>query len=91
MFKLKWMRRIFYSKKIRRETPINRKKLNQFVCRYFGWNFDEQPFSDKTMNSMTNRGQHTDEFLRYIDLLRSKLPSSVRIENEVMYEWLFED
>ena len=37
---------------------------------------------------MTNRGQHTDEFLRYIDLLRSKLPSSVRIENEVMYEWL---
>ena len=91
MFKLKWMRRIFYSKKIRRETPINRKKLNQFVCRYFGWNFDEQPFSDKTMNSMTNRGQHTDEFLRYIDLLRSKLPSSVRIENEVMYEWLVED
>ena len=31
MFKLKWMRRIFYSKKIRRETPINRKKLNNFI------------------------------------------------------------
>jgi UDP-N-acetylmuramate dehydrogenase len=75
---------LLYSKKFRRETPINRRRLNVFVCRYFGWRFDVQPFSDKTMNCITNRGQHTDQFVEYIEMLRKHLPSSIRLENEIM-------
>ncbi len=88
--RLKWIRRLFYSKKIRRETPINRRRLNQFVCNYFGWTFDLQPFSDKTMNCITNRGQHTDRFVEYIELLKAHLPDSVRLENEIMNVCLFD-
>ena len=90
-FFLKWYRRIFYSNKIRRETPINRKKLNNFICNYYKWNFDKQPFSDKTMNCITNRGQHTDDFISYINLLKSKLPKSIKIENEIMENNFFKN
>lgn len=89
--KLKWVRKLFYSKKTRRETPINRRRLNQFVCNYFGWNFDEQPFSDKTMNCIANRGQHTDCFLEYIELIKSRLPTTARLENEIMNTCVFKE
>lgn len=87
--KLKWMRWLFYSKKLRRETPINRRRLNSFVCNYLGWQFAEQPFSDKTLNCITNRGQHTDYFLAYIEMLRKELPESVHLENEIMSSCIF--
>lgn len=87
---LKWYRRLHYSNKIRRETPINRRKLNRFICTKFGWSFQVQPFSDKTMNCLTNRGQHTDEFIDYIHLLEQHLPDSAIIENEVLDTNYFE-
>ena len=55
-FLLFWFRKFFYSNKIRRETPSNRVKLNDFICNYFNWKFKNQPFSNKTMNCITNRG-----------------------------------
>ena len=63
---------------------MNRIKLNNIICNYFGWKFQIQPFSNKTMNCLTNRGQHTDKILEYIELIKSKLPDSVRIENEII-------
>ncbi len=69
---------------------MNQHRLNDLVCRYFGWKFDVQPFSEKTMNCITNRGQHTDCFLAYIELLRKRLPNSVRLENEIMNDCFFE-
>lgn len=88
--KLKWVRRIFYSKRFRRETPMNRRRINEFICRYFGWTFDIQPYSDKTLNCITNRGQHTNVFLQYIELLKAHLPEHVRLENEIMNCCFFE-
>lgn len=82
---------IFYSKKFRRETPMNQRLLNRFICRYFGWQFDVPPFSDKTMNCLTNRGQHTDRFIEYIELLRKHLPASAPLENEIMYSGCYEE
>ena len=89
-FKYDFLKRLWYSKKIRRETPINRCRMNDFVCRYFKWSFDVQPFSNKTMNCITNRGQHTDKFLEYIDMLKQHLPESATLENEIVRECLYE-
>ncbi|MDF7806290.1 FAD-binding protein [Pontiellaceae bacterium B12219] len=88
---LKILERLWFSKKIRRERPMNKRKLNDFVCRYFGWNFDIKPFSDKTMNCLTNRGQHTDKFIEYIELLRAHLPETARLENEIIQDNLYVD
>ncbi|MDF7826696.1 FAD-binding protein [Pontiellaceae bacterium B12227] len=88
---LKVLERLWFSKKFRRERPMNKRRLNDFVCRYFDWNFDVKPFSDKTMNCITNRGQHTDKILEYIELLRSHLPETARLENEIIQEYRFSD
>lgn len=83
-FKLEMIERLFYWKRIRRERPMNRQRMNRFVCNYFGWSFDVNPFSDKNMNCITNKGQHTDRFLEYIELLKKHLPPEVRLENEIL-------
>ncbi len=88
---LKLLRSLFFSKKTRRETPINRTLLNRFVCYYFGWEFDQQPFSDKTLNCLANRGQHTDVFIEYIRLLKDHLPESARLENEIVETCYYTD
>lgn len=86
---LKVLERLWFSKKIRRERPMNKRRLNNFVCRYFDWHFDIKPFSDKTMNCITNRGQHTDKFLEYIELLRTHLPETARLENEIIEDYRY--
>ncbi len=88
---LKVLERVWFSKKLRRERPMNKRRLNEFVCRYFGWNFDLKPFSDKTMNCLTNRGQHTDEILKYIELLKAHLPATARLENEIIHDYRYMD
>lgn len=66
--------------------PDNNKLLNKITCLYFGWKFETQPYSDKTLNCIVNRGQHTKEILGYIFTLRKIISSDVNIENEVYSE-----
>ncbi len=88
-FTLKLIRKFVYSKIFRKESPMNKGLLNEFVCRYFRWSYDVKPYSDKTMNCIANRGQHTDCFIEYIEQLREKLPKSVRLENEILDDFFF--
>ncbi len=88
---LRVLERLIFSKKLRRERPMNKRRLNDFVCKYFGWTFDVKPFSDKTMNCITNRGQHTDKILEYIELLKKHLPETARLENEIIYDFRYKD
>ena len=64
----------------------NNKLLNKITCLYFGWKFETQPYSDKTLNCIVNRGQDTKEILDYIFTLRKTISSDVKIENEVYSE-----
>lgn len=64
----------------------NNKLLNKITCLYFGWKFKTQPYSDKTLNCIVNRGQDTKEILEYIYTLRKIISSDVKIENEVYVE-----
>lgn len=88
---LKVLERLWFTKKLRRERPMNKRRLNNFVCKYFGWEFDVKPFSDKTMNCITNRGQHTDKILEYIELLKKHLPKTARLENEIIQDFRYKD
>lgn len=69
-------------KPFRRESPINRKWLNDFTIRKFGITYTKQPFSDKTINMLINNGHHTDEIVDYVNQLRKLLGDKVTIENE---------
>ena len=68
----------------RRESPINRKWLNDYTVKRFGFNFDQQPFSDKTMNSLINNGQHSSAYLAYIETLTEVIGKDLEIENEIV-------
>lgn len=68
----------------RRESPINRKWINDFTVKRFGIRFGKQPFSDKTMNTLINNGHHTDEHLAYLQQIENLIGSSVPIENEIV-------
>ena len=69
----------------RRESPINRRWINDFTVRRFGIRFRKQPFSDKTINSIINNGQHTDEHLDYIRQLQELTGNRMTIENEIVH------
>lgn len=71
-------------KPFRRESPLNRKWLNDFTVKRFGLKFERQPFSDKTINMLINNGHHTKDHLTYIEQLRSLIGSKVPIENEIV-------
>ena len=71
-------------KMFRRESPINRKWINDYTVKRFNLKFDKQPFSDKTLNCVINNGHHTDELLDFIDQMRSLVGKHVPIENEVV-------
>jgi UDP-N-acetylmuramate dehydrogenase len=76
---------IFYKWKIfRRESPDNRKWLNDFTVSRFGISYENQPFSNKDMNTLVNNGHHTDEILSYINQLNSMVGSDIVIENEIV-------
>lgn len=68
----------------RRESPINRKWINDFTVKRFNLKFKTQPFSDKTINSLVNNGQHTDEHLAYIKQLQDLTGNRMIIENEIV-------
>lgn len=71
-------------KLFRRESPINRKWLNDIVVKRFGLNYKLQPFSDKTLNCLVNRGQGTAEMVRFIEEMKQKTKGRIPIENEVV-------
>jgi UDP-N-acetylmuramate dehydrogenase len=69
---------------LRRESPINRRWLNDIAVKRFGLNYPIQPFSDKTINCLVNRGQGTEEMVRFIDEMKLKTKGMIPIENEVV-------
>lgn len=68
----------------RRESPINRNWINDILIRRFNLKFDKQPFSHKNINTLVNRGQGTEEMLRYIKTINSLTDSKIPIENEIV-------
>lgn len=68
----------------RRESPMNRKWINDIVVKRFGLKYDIQPFSDKTINCLVNRGQGTDEMIRYINEMSELTDFKIPVENEIV-------
>lgn len=68
-----------------KETPLNRKWLNDIAVRRFDLEFEKQPFSDKSLNVLINNGHHTDELLAYIKRMKEIIGKDVPIENEIVY------
>jgi len=66
------------------ETPLNRKWLNDIAVKRFGLKFDNQPFSDKSLNVLINNNHHTDEILEYIHRMKEIIGNDVPIENEIV-------
>ncbi len=68
----------------RRESPINRKWLNDIAVKRFHLEYDLQPFSNKTINCLVNRGQGTDEMVRFIEEMKELTENSIPLENEIV-------
>lgn len=68
----------------RRESPLNRKWLNDFTLKRFKLSFPEQSFSDKTMNTIINRGQGTQAVLDYLEKIEELIQGEVPLENEIV-------
>lgn len=68
----------------RRESPINRIWINNLALKKFNLKYEKQPFSNKNINTLVNRGQGTDEMLRYINEIDQLANSKVPIENEIV-------
>ncbi len=73
-------------KLFRRESPINRAWLNEVAMRDLDLERFRGLFSDKTLNTITNRGQHSSEFVAYLEELEKLLEGRVPIENEIVGE-----
>ncbi|MBB4122704.1 FAD-binding protein [Martelella radicis] len=71
----------------RRESPINRKWLNDVILKRFPLHYDLQPFSDKTFNCLVNRGQGTDEMVRFIRQMEELIDGRIVLENEIVEEF----
>lgn len=71
-------------KSIGKETPLNRKWLNDIAVKRFHLNFGNQPFSDKSLNVLINNGHHTDELLDYIRQIQDIIGDSIPLENEIV-------
>lgn len=54
------------------------------VVKRFGLNYEKQPFSNKNINCLVNRGQGTDEMLRYIRDIENFTNSKIPLENEIV-------
>lgn len=67
-----------------RESPLNRKWLNDLVLERFDLKYDKQPFSDKTLNCLVNRGQGTDEMVRFINQMEEMVGDRIPLENEIV-------
>ena len=77
LFGYKW--KIF-----RRESPLNRKWINDLAVKRFKLYYDLQPFSDKTINCLVNRGQGTDEMINYIRKIEELTDGKIPVENEIV-------
>lgn len=71
-------------KSLGKETPLNRKWLNDIAVKRFNLNYPRQPFSDKSLNVLINNGHHTDELLAYIQRMKEIIGNDVPIENEIV-------
>lgn len=67
-----------------RESSINRRWINDLAVKRFGLKYDKQPFSDKTINCLVNRGQGTSEMVRYVREMESIIDGQAPLENEVV-------
>lgn len=67
-----------------RESPLNRKWLNDVMLKRFEFDYKLQPFSDKTLNCLVNRGQGTDEMIRFIRQLEELIDGRAPLENEIV-------
>jgi UDP-N-acetylmuramate dehydrogenase len=70
-----------------RESPINRRWINNLAVKRFNLTYSRQPFSDKTINCLVNRGQGTAEMVRYIRELGSIINDRAPLENEIVSEF----
>ncbi|MCW8895344.1 FAD-binding protein [Sulfurimonas sp.] len=70
-------------KTYRFKKEINNKFLNKLTCKFFDIDFESQPFSDKTMNCIVNRGKGCEEVYKYILDLKSINPE-MKLENEII-------
>lgn len=87
--KLKLLSALFYLfryeyKIFHRESPINRKWLNDLVLKTFEFDYALQPFSDKTLNCLVNRGQGTAEMVRFINQMEAMVGDVIPLENEIV-------
>ncbi|MFC6860086.1 UDP-N-acetylmuramate dehydrogenase [Zunongwangia atlantica] len=80
LFRYKW--KIFH-----KESPLNRKWINDLAVKRFKLNYDLQPFSDKTINCLVNRGQGTDEMVNYIRKIEELTDGKIPVENEIVEEF----
>lgn len=79
---------VLYKWKIfRREAPDNRKWLNDFTVKRFGITYDNQPFSNKDMNTLVNNGHHTDQLQDYLEQLHALIGHDILIENEIVQKF----
>ena len=68
-----------------RESPINRRWLNALAMQRFPMlNYPIQPFSDKTLNCLVNRGQGTEAMIKFINDLETLAQGEIPIENEIV-------
>lgn len=70
-----------------RESPINRRWINDLAVKRFHLKYVLQPFSEKTINCLVNRGQGTDEMVRYIRELEEIINDRAPLENEIVSEF----
>lgn len=71
-------------KLLSREAPINREWINKVAVTRFKLSYPIQPFSNKTLNCLVNRGQGTAEMVRYIREIQTITNSEIPLENEVV-------
>lgn len=81
--------RKYYSKKLHRETPMNKRLLNRFTAWYFKLKYERQPFSDKTLNCLVNNNATTDAILDFINTMQGLLGPNVRLENEIVRDCIY--
>ncbi|AXB80657.1 UDP-N-acetylmuramate dehydrogenase [Novosphingobium sp. P6W] len=75
----------YKTKIFHRESPINRRWLNALaVSRFPALDYAVQPYSDKTLNCLVNRGQGTEAMIKFIKDLEALSQGEIPIENEIV-------
>jgi UDP-N-acetylmuramate dehydrogenase len=77
-----WRRR--FAKYFLKGTPTDRKWINAYLVKRLGLSYSIQPFSDKTMNCLVNRGQGTDAMIAFIQQMQALTGGRLPLENEII-------